>query len=245
MDQHSMAVAYDEKGGEPRKKRGEKSTEQDVGDCVDCHRCIDVCPTGIDIRNGIQMECLACTNCVDACDAVMQKFKKPEGLIRYTTLEELDTGKKAKNIRARTIVYIVLISVLAIGLSFALLKRSVLRINAIRAIDTPYQIISEAGQERIINHFRLKIHNQGSSQYNLEISPTKKSKELGVQLIIANRDIKIISGKSHKIDVFIKFPSVMLKMGSAKAMISFKAKSSDVEMIEIPSVEVSLVGPFK
>ena len=89
LDDESLIVAYDPQRGEPRGKPGRVS-----GDCVDCARCIQVCPTGIDIRNGTQLECIHCTACIDACDTVMQKLKRPTGLIRYTSEKELAGGKR-------------------------------------------------------------------------------------------------------------------------------------------------------
>src|SRR5690606_12945541 len=81
LDEQSMTVAYNEKRGEPRGKLRKGETDNDKGDCIDCNLCVQVCPTGIDIRNGIQMECVSCTACIDACDAVMEKIHKPKRLI--------------------------------------------------------------------------------------------------------------------------------------------------------------------
>ncbi len=102
-DDNTMVVGYDEKRGEPRGKASDSSK----GDCVDCLRCVQVCPTGIDIRNGLQMECIGCASCIDACDTIMTKLKRPKGLIRYDSLNGL-AGSKTKYVRPRTILYSVL-----------------------------------------------------------------------------------------------------------------------------------------
>jgi polyferredoxin len=89
MDANSLVIAYDKKRGEPR--RGTTARENE-GDCINCYACVKVCPTGIDIRRGTQLECIACTNCIDACDEIMDKVKKPRGLIRYSS-ENQTTGE--------------------------------------------------------------------------------------------------------------------------------------------------------
>src|SRR6478609_3838398 len=91
LDKNSIVVAYDYLRGEPRGHK-KKGVEQNLGDCVDCHRCVQVCPTGIDIRNGTQLECINCTACIDECNDVMVKVHKPKGLIRYASQEEISTG---------------------------------------------------------------------------------------------------------------------------------------------------------
>jgi cytochrome c oxidase accessory protein FixG len=107
IDDHSLVVGYDANRGEPR--RG-MSNAAPAGDCVDCLRCVHVCPTGIDIRQGLQLECLACTACIDACDDVMERLKKPRGLIRYDSLTNF-AGGRTHWIRPRTILYAVLLAV--------------------------------------------------------------------------------------------------------------------------------------
>lgn len=102
-DDDTVTVAYDYKRGEPR-GRAKKGEDRAVGDCVDCKRCINVCPTGIDIRNGIQLECVACSSCIDACNDIMKKLKKPTGLIRYDSLNGIETGKR-RVVRPRLFLY--------------------------------------------------------------------------------------------------------------------------------------------
>jgi cytochrome c oxidase accessory protein FixG len=101
-DDDTVNVGYDEKRGEPRGAKG-KAT----GDCIDCRRCVNVCPTGIDIRNGLQLECIGCAACIDACDDIMTKIGRPKGLVRYDSLNGL-TGKKRRFMRPRVIAYTLL-----------------------------------------------------------------------------------------------------------------------------------------
>jgi cytochrome c oxidase accessory protein FixG len=101
-DDDTVIIGYDEKRGEPRGAKG-KTT----GSCIDCRRCVNVCPTGIDIRNGLQLECIGCAACIDACDDIMRKIQRPTGLIRYDSLKGL-AGQKRRFIRPRVILYTVL-----------------------------------------------------------------------------------------------------------------------------------------
>ena len=92
LDKNSMIVAYDYKRGEPR-GNFKKQAELNLGDCIDCHQCVKVCPTGIDIRNGVQMECVGCTACIFACDHIMDSIDKPRGLIRYASENSIAKGE--------------------------------------------------------------------------------------------------------------------------------------------------------
>ncbi len=100
LDEHSLVVGYDSKRGEPRGKRGTAG----AGDCVDCKRCVVVCPTGIDIRNGTQMECLACTACIDACDDIMARLGRARGLVRYDSQDGFQAEPK-QVLRPRLFIY--------------------------------------------------------------------------------------------------------------------------------------------
>lgn len=103
IDEHSMVIGYDEQRGEPRGP----AKQTNIGDCIDCDRCVAVCPTGIDIRQGLQIECIGCANCIDACDAVMTKLHRPTGLVRYDSLNGLE-GTKTKILRPRIFAYLLL-----------------------------------------------------------------------------------------------------------------------------------------
>ncbi|MGC4074245.1 MAG: cytochrome c oxidase accessory protein CcoG [Nibricoccus sp.] len=151
IDDHSLVIGYDTKRGEPRGKLG----IPDAGACIDCNRCVRVCPTGIDIRQGLQLECIGCAACIDACDEVMTKIKRPTGLIRYDSLAGL-RGEKTKWLRPRIFVYGAL---LAIGSVVATLALSTLRpanLQITRLGGTPY-FVDDAG---VRNQFLVRLVNK-------------------------------------------------------------------------------------
>src|SRR4051812_12971511 len=109
IDKSSLIIGYDKLRGEPRAKGKPRS---DRGDCIDCNACVAACPTGIDIREGLQLECIACAQCADACDGIMAKIKKPRGLIRYGAQTTLETQRPTRILRPRVVIYPVLLAVL-------------------------------------------------------------------------------------------------------------------------------------
>ncbi|MBL9038676.1 MAG: cytochrome c oxidase accessory protein CcoG [Archangium sp.] len=159
-DRRSVTVAYDERRGEPRGHVAKESlaTAPPRGDCVDCRRCVVVCPTGIDIRNGLQMECLACTQCVDACDEVMVKVGRPQGLIRFASVDQLERRPPTRW-SPRLASYAAL-AVLSLGtLGFSLARRQPFEANVVRpAGASPWFVDAAAG--RIRNAFEVHLVNK-------------------------------------------------------------------------------------
>jgi cytochrome c oxidase accessory protein FixG len=150
IDEDSLVVGYDAKRGEPRGKKGKAE-----GDCVDCNRCVVVCPTGIDIRDGLQVDCLACTACIDACDDVMDKLGRPRGLIRYDSPNGL-AGAPRRFVRPRLVLYTALMFVGAAVTLTATRTRTDFEAAALRLPGAPYTI--EAGTLR--NAFELHLVNK-------------------------------------------------------------------------------------
>jgi cytochrome c oxidase accessory protein FixG len=136
LDENSVVISYDNKRGEPRGVSKDK--DANLGDCVDCKACVKVCPTGIDIRNGTQLECINCTACIDACDTVMDKVKKPRGLIRYASMNEIENGVRSL-LTPRSIGYTVVLVVLFGVLSFMLSVRGDFELSVFRTAGMTYQ----------------------------------------------------------------------------------------------------------
>jgi cytochrome c oxidase accessory protein FixG len=164
LDAHSLIVGYDYNRGEPRGK-----AEAAEGDCVDCTMCAQVCPTGIDIRKGLQLECIACASCVDACDEVMGKLGKPTGLIRYTSLEELQ-GRKPKFIRPRVVLYALLLTVLTSIFAGLLLTRKAIGVDLVRQAPGGGENFTRNPDGRISNPYRVHIMNRTRQVQEVQLS---------------------------------------------------------------------------
>lgn len=160
-DDHSVVIGYDQARGEPRGKVG--STP---GACIDCRRCVQVCPTGIDIRNGLQLECIGCAACVDACDDIMTKLKRPTGLVRYDSYVGLKGGK-TRFIRPRMIFYSFMLLAGLAAFGFAATRISPLRASAVRMIGAPFYVADGV----VRNQFLVRVINKRNEpvSYRLEL----------------------------------------------------------------------------
>jgi cytochrome c oxidase accessory protein FixG len=163
VDRASLVVGYDVRRGEPRGK----VKADGRGACVDCGRCVAVCPTGIDIRNGLQMECLACAQCIDACDAIMDKLGQPRGLIRYDSQRGLEAAPGPRR-RPRLWAYggLFALSIGALALSTG--ERAPFEATLLRASGAPY-VVDEAGTVR--NQFVLHVVNKSATPARFSIAP--------------------------------------------------------------------------
>jgi cytochrome c oxidase accessory protein FixG len=164
LDKNSMIVAYDYKRGEPR-GNFKKQAELNLGDCIDCHQCVKVCPTGIDIRNGVQMECVGCTACIDACNHIMDSIDKPRGLIRYASENSIAKGEPL-HYTTRMKLYTGLCFLLLAVLSVILLTRKDVDATVIRTAGMLYQ---ERGTDSISNLYNIRMVNKTTQDLNIEI----------------------------------------------------------------------------
>lgn len=167
FDRDTLVITYDMARGEPRgpRRRGARVAPGTAGACVDCSWCVQVCPTGIDIRDGLQYECIACAACIDACDAVMDKTGQPRGLIRYTTQNSLD-GLRTRILRPRIVVYGALLALLAAALAVALIRRAPIGIEVLRDRNVMYRVLQDG---RIENVYHLKLLNKTEQAHELDI----------------------------------------------------------------------------
>jgi cytochrome c oxidase accessory protein FixG len=168
FDKNTLTVSYDKKRGEPRgtRKKGVDPKSAGLGDCIDCEICVQVCPTGIDIRNGLQYECINCALCVDGCNSVMDKMGYPRGLIRYATENELE-GKPRKLIHPRLIGYTIGIAIMAGLFTYTLLTRVPVGLDVLRDRNRLYR---ETGEGLIENSYTLKLLNKANETHVYRVS---------------------------------------------------------------------------
>lgn len=197
LDRQSVIVAYDAVRGEPR---GHGATGAAVraglGDCIDCKACVNTCPTGIDIRDGLQMECIHCTQCADACDDIMVKVGKPVGLIRYSSQDAM-AGNPPRILRARTVLYPIAFTLFCGGFVFALLTRSPADITLLGGLGSPFT--REASGE-VVNQVRFKIANRTSDDHAYTITYLD---EAGAQLIAPENPVRVPAGRTITTTVFV------------------------------------------
>ena len=171
FDRDTLIVSYDETRGEPRGHRKKslshlEAREAGYGDCIDCELCVQVCPTGIDIRDGLQYECITCAACIDACDSVMDKMGYPRGLVRYTTENALE-GKKSHILRPRLVGYFAALLVMVGTFAWTISDRMPLNFDAERERTELYQVTRDG---QISNVYSLTIRNLDDQDHTYQLS---------------------------------------------------------------------------
>ncbi|MEM9858221.1 MAG: cytochrome c oxidase accessory protein CcoG [Bacteroidota bacterium] len=214
LDKKSIAVMYDWLRGEPRGRIKRNAVQEDKGDCIDCKLCVHVCPTGIDIRNGTQLECVNCTACIDACDDVMEKIKKPKGLIRYSSHTAIEEGKQ-KLFNPRVAAYSVVLLALITFLSFSLATRSDIETTILKV---PGQLYQKTDAGNITNLFNIQFVNKTFDDMTLKVRVENESSAKifkvggGDVTVSANglaEGVYFIEMPAEKIDA----PKINLKVG--------------------------------
>lgn len=176
FDRDTLVISYDPERGEERGKRPRSADPKSLGlgDCIDCTWCVQVCPTGIDIREGLQFDCIACGACIDACDQVMDKMNYPRGLIRYTTQNAIDK-KPTRVLRPRIFIYMGILSLLVLGFILGVTGRDPLIADVIRDRNALYRI--SAG-EMVENSYTLRLINKTDATQEYRISLQEPGFEL-------------------------------------------------------------------
>lgn len=236
IDKQTINVYYDFKRGENRSKwrNGENRNSAGKGDCIDCQQCVVVCPTGIDIRNGQQLECINCTACIDACDEVMEKVGLPKGLIRYATEAEIENQEKFKfttRMKATTVFLLVLIGLL----NLLMYDRGSMEAKFIRPAGATYFI----REGKITNTFTYTILNKSNEKKMLKI---KVISPKDAEITYAGKGDIIIKGDAIiKGNINISFPENEVKL--SKQNIEIGVFDADGEMLD--SYKTYFEGPFK
>lgn len=232
LGKHSIVVAYDWLRGEPRGHLKKHGSSAQHGDCIDCHICVQVCPTGIDIRNGTQLECVNCTACIDACDDVMIKIGKPGGLIRLASFNAIENGiQKLWNGRVTgyTIVLVALLSVLGAALA----TRSDVETTFLKVSGTLYQ--REAGM--ITNLYNAEFVNKSFDELRLEVR-VESPPAAQVHKVVGNTTV-VPPETMVKAVYFIKIPQD--KITSTRTVVKLGVYENEKK---IESLKVKFIGPL-
>ncbi len=168
FDRNTLVISYDVARGEPRgsRSRSADARKQGLGDCIDCTLCVQVCPTGIDIRQGLQLECIACAACIDACDGVMQRMRYAPGLIRYATENSME-GKETRIMRPRTLVYGALLVTLVAGFVVAVAGRQLVEVDVSRDRNSLYRQLDDGSIENV---YTLRLINKDTQPHTLKLA---------------------------------------------------------------------------
>lgn len=225
-DRDSVTVQYDARRGEPRRGAVEKGKE---ADCVDCKRCVQVCPTGIDIRNGLQMECIGCTACIDACDEIMAKVNKPKGLIRYMPSHD----RTPRWFRSRVLLYSVILLVLLAALTTFVSQRKGFSAVILKSKDLPYFVKDTERGPVIVNTFRLHIHNESTDVMAAQVKVAEPVPK-GVNLLIPFASIEMKPSEFKMIPFIVEVD---------RAEIPASGKKSIRLQVQDSEYEVEVVGP--
>jgi cytochrome c oxidase accessory protein FixG len=227
-DRDTLVVAYDERRGEPRGARSKSAdlAATGLGSCVDCKLCVEVCPTGIDIRKGLQYECIGCGACVDSCDEIMDKMKYPRGLIKYASLNSMQPRKKPWDIydtwerilRPRTMIYSTILWVICASWAAGLLVRNPIKVDVIRDRGA---MVRELDGGVLENVYQLQLMNTSEDPATLEISVDGMP---GLK-VLPDAPIHMTPGQSRMVPVRVQAPAETEGAGSHR--IQFVIKSAD------------------
>lgn len=205
FDNNTLIISYDKTRGEPRGK-WDKDTSKTTGHCIDCKQCVVVCPTGIDIRNGLQMECIACGLCVDACDNMMEKIGMPKGLVRYDTMAHLldpKPEKKFKILKARSLFYASILTLVCGIMLHSLIYKPILEITAIPDRSPVFVRLSDGS---IRNGYKIKISNKTHERktFTLKVSDPQQA------ILKAPTILRVNANEVRAFKVFVTLPQSFL-----------------------------------
>lgn len=230
LDENTMVVAYDHKRGEKRAKLQREvplvhRIAKGHGDCVDCHQCVAVCPTGIDIRNGVQMECVHCTACIDACDSVMDKVGSPRGLIRYASLNSIEKGEPFRFTPRMKLYAGVLTALIALFLVLVF-TRPVVEAILLRA---PGALFVRTDSGRIENLYTLKLVNKTMRELPVEL----RLENLPGQLeVMGDKNLIVPAGKLMQTSILINLNATNLAGATTRLKVGVYTGGKRVQTVK-------------
>jgi cytochrome c oxidase accessory protein FixG len=219
VDHETLLVSYKAYRGEPRGPHKKGQSWEGRGDCIDCTACVAVCPTGIDIRDGSQLECIQCALCIDACNDIMGRVGRPRGLIGYDTIAKQEAAAKGgtaplRLVRARTLLYAALIAIVGAVMLVALANRTTLEINVLRDRNPPYVLLSDGG---VRNGYTVKILNKlhEPREFSLDVRGLEQAR-LAIVGMDTRAAIRVITDDLRELRVLVTVPAAQLaKLESA------------------------------
>ncbi|MBF8270523.1 MAG: polyferredoxin [Gammaproteobacteria bacterium] len=234
FDNDTLIVSYDSQRGEPRGSRraSDDYKSKGLGDCIDCRICVQVCPTGIDIRNGLQYQCIGCCACIDACDDVMDKMQYARGLIRYTTQNAI-AGKRSRVLRPRVLIYATVMLVFGALFAYTLMQRIPLELDVIRDRNQLYR----ETQGLIENVYTLKIINMDAQGHYYELAVSGIA-----NLALETRDERIFVESGAVYDLPVRVRADAADLVSRSSDIFFNLTAVEDEKLSI-SEKARFLGP--
>ena len=219
FDKNTLVISYDEQRGEPRgaRKRDADPKKDGLGDCINCGLCVQVCPTGIDIRDGLQYQCIGCAACIDVCDEVMDKMGYPKGLVSYTTENRL-AGENTRILRPRVIVYSLLLALLTGGLIYSISVRIPLEVNILRDRNALY---NETSFGLVENVYNVKILNKSENPQSYRLSVAGLD---DLQIVGPTEGIEVASGAVKDVPLRLRIDPFALEKPSSR--ITFHVEST-------------------
>ena len=235
FDSNTLIISYDKLRGEPRgaRSRSVDPKAQNLGHCIDCTLCVQVCPTGIDIRNGLQYQCIACAACVDVCDTVMDKMQYPRGLIRYTTENALE-GKPSRILRPRVLIYGAVLAAISAALVISVLLRIPLDVDVIRDRNTLYR---ETDEGLVENVYSLRIMNMDNTAHAYRLSAD------GIEGLRMHSDVESVTIESGQVrELVVRLQADPANLKERSSHIQFRVQAEDSTRL-VATEEARFLGP--
>lgn len=244
FDRNTLIITYDEKRGEPRGKHKQGESFEGRGDCIDCKQCVVVCPVGIDIRNGLQMECIACGLCIDACDEVMEKIGQPKGLIRYDTennLENPSAKNKFRFLKPRTLYYATILFAVSFLMIHSLIVKPNLEISAIPDRNPLFVRLSDGS---IRNGYIIKISNKTHQNKTFSIKLNQpQAAEIKVQSYdgVNENNLPALANNVSSFKIYVTLSKEFLnKLTTDEILVNVAIKDNDSD--EEKKIEVVFIS---